>query len=109
MTAWTFADGSVLRSRGRVTGKGKAAVELRKRIDEGRGVQLFLHPSAPTPLDVDNDYLLDGLAADVAAAVRVPFDSEYERVDEDAPAHLRARRSRFRAVPATSSPYGTVH
>ncbi len=91
MTTWRFDDGSVLRSGGRVTGKGPAAAALRSRIADRRPVYVLPLPSTPVTLAVDSDYLLDCLAVEVRFATMTKFASAYERDENDAPPELRPR------------------
>ena len=89
VATWTFADGTTLRSGGRVTGKGTVATALRRRIAERRPVHVLPLPSDPVALEVSSDYLLDCLCSEVRFQTMTKFVTEYERHDEDAPAALR--------------------
>ena len=90
VTTWRFDDGSVLRSGGRVTGKGPAAAALRSRIADQRPA-LSSAPSTPVTLAVDSIYLLDCLAVEVRFATMTKFATAYERDEDDAPPELRPR------------------
>ena len=109
MTTWRFDDGSVLRSGGRVTGKGPAAAALRSRIADERPVYVLPLPSTPVTLIVDSDYLLDCLAVEVQFATMTKFTQLLQ---------ARRRRRSARVTPAAScgplfardrTPFGTVH
>jgi hypothetical protein len=96
MAIWTFEDGSVVRSGGRVTGRGRAAVTLRRRIAERSPVHALPLPSAPVALDVSSDFLLDCLCSEVRFATMTKFATEYERRDDDAPPALHERLAQAR-------------
>jgi hypothetical protein len=108
VTTWRFEDGSVLRSGGRVTGKGPAAVALRRRIAERSPVYVFALPSEPVALVPDSDLLLDCLASEVRFSTHTKFTTAYVRDDLDAPAELRERLALARKS-RDLTPFGTVH
>ncbi len=108
MATWTFTDGTTLRSGGRVTGKGPAAVALRRRIAARSPVHVFPLPSAPVALEVSSDFLLDCLCSEVRFQTMTKFETEYERDDEDAPEGLRPLLRQAR-IDRGKTPSGGVH
>ncbi|HEX4446547.1 MAG TPA: hypothetical protein VH044_07425 [Polyangiaceae bacterium] len=94
MAVWTFEDGTVLRSGGRVTGRGRAAVSLRRRIAERSPVHALALPAVPVALDVSSDFLLDCLCSEVRFATMTKFATAYERNVDDAPPAVRELLSR---------------
>jgi hypothetical protein len=108
MATWTFSDGTVLHSGGRVSGAGQVAEMLRDRVDARWAVYVLPHPSEPIPVDPNSDYLLDALAFAIATAHHVEVDGDYERSDEDAPAHLRKALAQARFT-SKHRAYGSVY
>lgn len=111
MTTWTFGDGTVLSSGGKVEGSKAAAVMLREGLVEGAArarVQVLPAPSDPITVDESSDYLLHLFAIDVARRARTGVATEYELDDEDAPAFLRGRLRAAREA-RSDTPIGTVH
>jgi hypothetical protein len=108
VAVWTFDDGSVLRSGGRVTGKGPAAAVLRSRIAERRPVHALALPSEPVALDVRSDFLLDCLASEVRFATQTKFATAYERDEDDAPPAIRAKLAQARKA-RDETPYRTIN
>ena len=108
VATWRFDDGSVLRSGGRVTGKGPAAAVLRSRIAARSPVHAFALPSAPVTLVLDSDYLLDCLAVEVRFATMTKFATAYERDENDAPPELRPRLRAARLA-RDGTPFEKIH
>jgi hypothetical protein len=108
MPTWTFSDGTILNSGGRVTGSSEFAAELRAAVRERVGVHVFPHPSEDVPLDPGSNYLLDIFARSRARSGHVRMSTEYEADVEDAPPAL-VTKIREQREAMRRAPYGRVY
>jgi len=97
---WTFTDGSVIETGGRVTGTAKAAFEMRAELDTPPVfVEVGPAPDGRVELDPHNDFLIDSFVRGIASWLKQSFETDYVRNLEDAPEDVQTLVRDIEATP----------